>query len=122
MVVPVLSCPIGKSEVFVDSFLPVAINLMDNACHISAAAPLAVHAVGCQISPHKPIPHDDLFSFTKLKAEAAMSKTKLALGCLINTRSLVITLPENKFLGWTTSISEVMSLTYADAGTLETLL
>jgi hypothetical protein len=55
-------------------------------------------------------------------AEAAMAETKMALGWLVNTRSLQVSLPENKYLGWNASIDETLQLTFADAKALDTLL
>jgi hypothetical protein len=100
----------------------VAIDIADNAFRVSAAVPLAVHAIGRQISPNEPLPRDDLISVTKMLAEAAMAETKMALGWLVNTRSLQVSLPENKYLGWNANIDETLQLTFADAKALDTLL
>jgi len=122
MAVPVPTCKIGKSEVYIDDFLPVALDKGDNSYRVSAAVPLAIHSVGRQISPNEPLPRDDLISYTKMLAEAAMSETKTALGWLLNTRTLQVSLPDSKFIGWTHSINQTLGLTFIDSRALETLV
>jgi len=122
MAVPVPTCKIGKSEVYIDDFLPVALDKGDNSYRVSAAVPLAIHSVGRQISPNEPLPREDLISYTKMLAEAAMSETKTALGWLLNTRTLQVSLPDSKFIGWTHSINHTLGLTSIDSRALETLV
>ncbi len=44
----------------------------------------------------------------KLKAEAGLSKTKMILGWMFDFRRLLISLPENKFIAWTTNINKLL--------------
>ena len=122
MAVPVPTCQIGKSEVYIDDFLPVALGKGDNSYRVSAAVSLTIHSVGRQISPDEPLPREDLISYTKMLAEAAMTETKMALGWLPNTRMLQVSLPDSKFIGWTHSINQTLGLTFIDSKALETLV
>ncbi len=44
----------------------------------------------------------------KLKAKAGLSKTKMILGWFFDFRRLMISLPENKFIAWTSAINELL--------------
>ncbi len=49
-----------------------------------------------------------MYARDKLKAEAGLSETKMILGWLFDFRRLLISLPENKFIAWTTTINKLL--------------
>ena len=112
----------GKSDIFLDDFIPVALDIGDNAERVACAVPLAIHAAGRQLSPNEPLPRDDLISKSKLAAEGRMEETKVVLGWLLNTRELLIHLPLNKFLGWTKDILATISQSVVKGKELETIV
>ncbi len=44
----------------------------------------------------------------KLKAEAGLSEKKMILGWSFDFRRLLISLPENKFIAWTSTINKLL--------------
>ncbi len=44
----------------------------------------------------------------KLKTEVGLSKMKMILGWMFDFRCLLISLPENKFIAWTTNINKLL--------------
>ena len=112
---------IGKTELFIDDYAPIALDVGNNVDRVACAVPLAIHTVGRQLSPNEPLPRDDLVSLSKLAAEGKMEETKIMLGWLINTRSMLLHLPLNKFNGWSKDILDAISRTIIDGSTLETM-
>ncbi len=49
-----------------------------------------------------------MYARDKLKAEAGLSKTKMILGWSFDFRRLLISLPKNKFIAWTTTINKLL--------------
>ena len=119
--VPIPDNDIGSADVFIDDFLPVALDINDNVKRVGYAVPLAVHSIGRQVSPNEPLPRKDLISLPKLAAEGRMEETKLGLGWTINTRDLSVALPQSKFLGWQKDILATIELTMAFGDELDTL-
>jgi len=54
--VPIPDNDIGSADVFIDDFLPVALDINDNVKRVGYAVPLAVHSIGRQVSPNEPLP------------------------------------------------------------------
>jgi hypothetical protein len=73
-----------------------------------SAVPLAVHLVGRPLSQDEPIQRESLLSLEKLAAEGAPSETKTILGWLIDTRRLLISLPDDKWRAWTNDINDAL--------------
>ena len=111
----------GKTELFIDDFAPIALDVGDNVERVACAVPLAIHTMGRQLSPNEPLPRDDLVSLSKLAAEGKMEETKIMLGWVINTRSMLLHLPINKFNGWSNDIRAAIAKTIIDGSTLETM-
>jgi succinate dehydrogenase/fumarate reductase cytochrome b subunit len=63
-----------------------------------------------------------MVSTKKLKAEAALSKTKTILGWFWNFRQLIIYLPYNKFVAWTKSVQDTISAGYANSKEFESTI
>ena len=72
--------------------------------------PMALHL---QFRPHagdkEPITRSEMASLVKLKAEVALSKVLIFLGWKINTRTLEINLPFDKWKAWSDQIREVLA-------------
>ena len=56
----------------------------------------------------------------KRKAEAGLIETKIILGWLLNFWTLTITLPENKYIAYSTAISEMIECGWTTKAELET--
>ena len=71
--------------------------------------------------PLEVIPRKDLISEEKLAAEAGQSEIKRNLGWNINTRSLIIALPDDKATAWTNTVKIVIRNEKSTHDELETI-
>jgi hypothetical protein len=58
----------------------------------------------------------------KLLAEAGLSETKSILGWLFGFRKLQMSLPENKFIAWTTNVNKLIAKEMTTAKELESMI
>lgn len=98
----------GQADVYIDDTCTVCVDLKDNALCCSNVVPLAIHLVGRPIAPDEPLPREALTALNKLLAKAGLEETKILLGWLLDTRRLVISLPEHKFLAWKKDLIEML--------------
>jgi hypothetical protein len=75
----------------------------------SKIIPFIVHLFGRPLQEAESLPQDGMLSIKKLLAEATPAERQTILGWQIDTRRLVIQLPENKFLAWTRAIDEMLA-------------
>ena len=88
-----------------------------------AGAHLLAIATTAQPSHNEePIPREPMEARNKLVAEATPEEIKLILGWMMDFRSLVISLPDNKHTAWSNSIQELLVTGLAKAKELETLI
>ncbi len=83
---------------------------------------LAIDTCACPKHANEPIPHKDMEARNKLQAEAGLEEQKTVLGWLIDTRRLLVKLPNNKFVAWTNIIKEVMWNGTTTAKELESII
>jgi len=72
------------------------------------AIPLAVRSLSRPNSIHDIVPRKDIISVKKLRAKGQLSEIKTVLGWVINTRSLLISLPEHKVSDWLRDIDTII--------------
>ena len=113
--------PKGSLDVYIDDEIGATVDLpgTDNALRMERAPLLAIHAVSRPRHQDEPIPREELAALNKLTAEAGLEETKTILGWEFNTRSLKISLPDNKFIAWSGSINEMIESHEATAKDLE---
>ena len=96
-------------------------------CHILSpriALPsvLALVVLAQPNHPDKPIPRESMDARDKLIAEAGTSEMKIILGWMFDFRRLRISLPENKFIAWTTTINKLLANGSSTAKELESTI
>ncbi len=102
--------PRGTHDVYIDDIIGLTVDIPGSnnvACGQSAAL-LAIDATARPNHPDEPIPRKSMYAIDKLKAEAGLSEKKMILGWSFNFRCLLISLPENKFIAWTSSINKLL--------------
>jgi hypothetical protein len=90
----------GKIEMYIDDGITVIPDIGDNRSRGTNAMALAVYTICRPLSPNEPIPRDDCLSLSKLAEEGTLSEVASVLGWRINTRSLSVSLPLDKFIAW----------------------
>jgi len=122
-----LSIPIplndfGKIDIFIDDSIGVAPDLGKDPTRVCQAIPLAIWTIVRPASEQDIIPRKDIISIKKLQAEGCLEEIKTVLGWVINTRSLLIALPDHKFHVWTRDIDDMLVAGKSSYKLLETLL
>jgi hypothetical protein len=96
MTVEVPTNDLGKVDVYIDDTIRITPDLNDNCLRVSKAIPLAIHSLSRPLDHSDKIPRKGIISMKKYIAEGRMEETKVVLGWLLNTRSLLISLPLEK--------------------------
>ena len=112
----------SKSDVYIDDMITVSLANEDNIKRAEAAVPLAIYSIGRPIHAQEPITRKNLMCFRKLLAEGRLEETKTILGWKIDTRRLLIQLPQHKYIAWKDSILIIISSRQTNFKDLETLL
>ncbi|KAI2509039.1 hypothetical protein MHU86_5415 [Fragilaria crotonensis] len=103
------SGPVGRVDGFIDDLINVFLDTPENCRSQPHVVPLAIHVTS---RPHagddkEPIPRRPLLSLTKLIAEGSPAEVQIVLGWRLDTRRLLITLPDDKFRAWTGEIDDM---------------
>jgi hypothetical protein len=112
----------GRIEIYIDDGITVIPDIGNNRIRGANAMGLALHTICRPVSPNEPIPRDDCLSLSKLAEEGIMSETAVILGWRVNTRSLSISLPLDKFNPWRQDISDIIKNKNAPLEDLECTL
>jgi hypothetical protein len=103
--------PRGKINIYIDDTTGLTVDEpgTDNAACMEAAIPLAIEVVAGPNDPNEPIPCEPMIARNKLTAEGGLSETKMILGWLFNFRTLIISLPDHKFIACTVAIQKMVT-------------
>jgi hypothetical protein len=112
----------GRVDVFIDDGITIVPDIGDNWKRGSNAMPLAIHTMCRALSTDEPIRRDDPLSLSKFSAEGSMAEVLTILGWQINLRLLQVSLPKDKFLAWTSDITQIIATKKASGELLESLL
>ena len=100
----------GSTEVFVDDLFTAFPALSeDHIKRCAEAIPLAVEIIGHPLAPEEPLHRDVLLATIKAMAEGTPSEILTILGWVIDTRRLLIILPEAKAKFWADEIRDIRS-------------
>jgi hypothetical protein len=102
--------PRGTGDAYIDDLLQAAVIIdgTNNTIRCKCATLLAIDACVRSKHPNEPIPREEMEAHNKLEAEAGLEECKTILGWLVDTRCLLLSLPNNKFVAWTAIIEEVL--------------
>jgi hypothetical protein len=113
----------GKVDVFIDDLIDTFVDTPRNLARKPHAVPLAMFVTS---RPHagdnEPILRRAILSMIKLLAEGSPAEVQIVLGWLLNTRRLLVALPEDKYQAWRKTLEGIIkkgSCTKEDLDTLE---
>jgi len=126
-VAPAFEVPVdldSRKDCFVDDIVCVFLDTDKNRKREGHAVPLAVHAVS---RPHQgddvePVPRRPILSPEKLEAEGRPSEVMIVLGWEVDTRRLIVSLPENKYVAWEKELDRALDNTGISSEQLESLV
>ena len=97
----------GKTDVYVDDFITIGPDLDDTLERIIKAPATVIHAIADNSMHSDTIPRDDILAIDKMKAEGAAEERKICLGWMMDTRRLLVSLPDHKTIGWKAQIDSL---------------
>jgi hypothetical protein len=100
----------GYVDVYLDDTISVILDLpqLDPLQGIKSQL-LAIDCVGRPNTENEPLPRTNLLSKSKMKAEGKPSEKAKVLGWLIDTGTLTVHLPEDKYVIWSREIEEIIN-------------
>lgn len=101
--------PYAKNDVYINDDVTVSLEDKEHADRARAGVLLAMHVFGRPNETKEPIKRLELPSLVKLKGEGRLEETKVILGWKIDTRRLLIQLPDHKFKAWDKSIVDILN-------------
>ena len=120
VVIPVLEA--GKVDVFIDDLIDTFPDSPENLARKPHAVPLAMHVTS---RPHagekEPILRRAILSMMKLLAEGSPAEQQIVLGWLLDTRRLLVSLPDDKYEAWVETIARIVREKGSTKGDLDTL-
>jgi hypothetical protein len=113
---------IGFSDVYIDDAIGIAPDIEDNVSRVNRAIPLSITTIANPPDLSESIPRNFIISMKKFIAEGKMEESKTILGWVINTRSLIISLPVDKYDKWSKDIQLLISSKQVCSSQLETII
>jgi hypothetical protein len=117
-----ISLPLERDTHITEDGITVIPNIDNNRLRGSNAMALTLHTICRPISDQKPVYRDDCLSLSKLAEEGMLSESAIVLGWKINTRSLLLSLPPDKFNSWSLDIKGILANKKATQEELEMLI
>jgi hypothetical protein len=114
--------PRGKVDIYIDDGITIVPDLGVSQLRGTNAIDLAIHTMFRHIAPDEPIKRDDCLSLSKLALEGSLAESATILGWSVNSRTLLISLPTDKFETWSYDIDSILSQKKASKEDLETLV
>jgi hypothetical protein len=112
-----------RTDSFIDDLIRVFLDTEENRTIGPHAVPLAIFVTN---RPHsgeeEPIRRRAILSESKLEAEGLPVELQIVLGWLLDTRRLLILLPEDKLLAWEGDMTTIIETEKATFGDLESLV
>ena len=98
----------GKTDVYIDDFITIGPDKYDILERITKAPITVIHAIADNSLSSDNIPRDDIVAVDKMKAEGAAEERKICLGWMLDTRRLLVSLPDHKAIGWKMQIDMIL--------------
>ena len=100
LAVQVLTSPESFVDVYLDDMVQLFLDTEENLRRSPGIVPLALHLLVRPTAPDEPIKRSDILAADKMMAEGSPSEEMRVLGWLIDTRRLLLRLPNEKFINW----------------------
>jgi len=124
LIVDVPINPRGVTDIYIDDLITLTVDIpgTDNLARGMSAALLAIDSSSRRNHAHEPIPRESMDARDKLIAEAGLEETKMILGWFFDFRRLRISLPDNKYIAWSSHIHDLLQRGTSTAKELETII
>ena len=122
MAVEVPTRSLGRGDCFLDDIIKVYVGLREIIQKHAASAPLALHVSMRPLAEEEPIPRKQTLSMPKLEAEGTPSEMMIVLGWWLDTRRLLLRLPDDKFKAYSKEVEEILSAGRVNGKDLESII
>jgi hypothetical protein len=113
----------GRTDSFIDDLIRVFLDTPDNREKQPHAVPLAIFVANRPNAGNdEPVPRRENLSAPKLVAEGTPAEIQIVLGWDLDTRRLLVRLPQDKFIAWSSDLSDCIQAGRITLGELETLV
>ena len=112
----------GSVDVYIDDKTTVTVDLPGNRNRDRAASLLAIHIMNRPLAPVEPIARNNMVSLSKLAAEAALEELKMLLGWIIDSRRLLVKLPDHKHIAWQRDLQRLVQTKKATYKELDSII
>jgi hypothetical protein len=113
----------ARTDSFINDLIRGFLDTPENRAREPHAVPLAIHVTS---RPHmgdtEPVRRQGLLSAPKLEAEGTPEEVHIVLGWTLNTRLLMVILPNDKFEAWSADLRTITNDGKASYGDLESTL
>jgi hypothetical protein len=114
--------PHGSVDVFIDDAIQVILDRGEFLPKGAAAIPLAVEIISRPYDAQDTPQREHMIALNKLEAEGGAKECQIILGWEIDTRRLLIKLPIEKYIAWSTDLTHFYDTKQAKHAALELMI
>ena len=100
--------PQGFHDSYLDDMIQVFLATAKNLEKCPSIVPLVVHLMTRPVADDEPISRKDMLEADKLQAEGAPAEIQRVLGWIVDSRTMTLSLPNDKRIGWTREIDTML--------------
>ena len=112
----------GKADCFIDDICSIVVDIGENVERLRKAPITVMEAVSLNSDNSGYLVRDNLVAEDKMIAEGAPAEKKICLGWELDTRKLLVCLPDHKYIAWRSQIDESLKRTTVSNDTLMSIL
>ena len=112
----------SSADCFIDDIISAAVDIHDNLQRITAAPCTVIHALAHSSATTTYIQRQNMIADDKNEAEGGPEEIKICLGWLLDTRRLLVILPDHKFKAWLLQTDSIIQQKSANNDQLSSLL
>ena len=112
----------GNADCFVDDIITTAVDINDNLQRIMAAPCTIIHAMAHQATDSTFINRQNMIADDKNEAEGGPEEAKICLGWILDTRRLLVQLPDHKYIAWSAQTTRLGAQNTTNSKDLSSLL
>ena len=90
----------GYFDVYIDDFIGITVDIGNNKARLKAVPGTVIDAVSHRAKEELDIKRENMVAKDKCEAEGAIAEKRICLGWMLNTRQLLVQLPQHKCIAW----------------------
>ena len=122
MAVDIPTRSLGRGDCFLYDIIKVYLGLKEVIKKHAASAPLTLFVSMRPLSEKEPVPRKETLSFPKLEAEGTPREMMVVLGWWLDTRRLLLRLPDDKFKNYSKEVQEILDQGKVNDKDLESII